>query len=203
MTTQKIKTRIREPRNATWDYGAPGNYFITIFTDGRKSLGDISYPIDDNFTLPERDLMKFQQLVHLSPLGIIARDIWTRLPQHFNFIRAGEFCVMPDRVSAIITIEKPNYTEWNPNRFGVQSENIPSVIRHYKGQVKKIALSNDLQLNWQAGYHCQIVSEETGRVSSESPAECVALNLSSRIFDRSCHSIRRALTLTENVKTRA
>ncbi len=72
-----------------YDYSAPGMYFITICT--RKK---VSY---------------FGEIVNcamvLSGTGIIVRDFWLAIPDHFPNVRLDEFVIMPDHLHGIIIIK--------------------------------------------------------------------------------------------------
>jgi REP element-mobilizing transposase RayT len=41
----------------------------------------------------------------LSDSGMIAKNIWHELPEHFSFVSIDEFVVMPDHVHGIIVID--------------------------------------------------------------------------------------------------
>ncbi|MCX6316774.1 MAG: transposase, partial [Bacteroidetes bacterium] len=88
---QKFQNRYRIPsaRLATWDYGCPGSYFITICTKNREHFfGDIN-----------------NSEMYLNAIGLIADQCWAALPEHFNKITLGEFVIMPNHTHGIITIE--------------------------------------------------------------------------------------------------
>ena len=71
-----------------YDYSAPGMYFITICT--RKKIpyfGEIVYC----------------EMV-LSGTGVIVRDFWMAIPDHFPNVRLDELIIMPDHLHGIIII---------------------------------------------------------------------------------------------------
>jgi REP element-mobilizing transposase RayT len=49
----------------------------------------------------------------LSRIGQIANDCWFEIPNHFPFVKLGEFVVMPNHIHGIITIHKPNHIDWD------------------------------------------------------------------------------------------
>ncbi len=84
----KNKYRIASTRLQTWDYGWNGAYFITICTQNRECFfGDI---VDGN--------------MRLSETGKIAHKFWIEIPDHFSFVKLGEFVVMPNHVHGIVII---------------------------------------------------------------------------------------------------
>jgi REP element-mobilizing transposase RayT len=45
--------------------------------------------------------------MRLSEIGTIANECWSQIPNHFPFVKLGEYIVMPDHVHGIIIIDKP------------------------------------------------------------------------------------------------
>ena len=73
-----------------WDYQSTGAYFITICTGNKKAcFGHI-----------------VNEIMCLSIEGAIAYQFWESIPNHFPFIRLGEFIVMPDHVHGILFIDR-------------------------------------------------------------------------------------------------
>ena len=65
-------------------------YFITICTRyGAYHFGEI------------RD-----GLMHHSEIGAIANQCWADIPNHFPFVRLGEFVIMPNHVHGILFVDK-------------------------------------------------------------------------------------------------
>lgn len=88
----KNKYRIESTRLPHWNYGWNGTYFITICTKYHVHyLGDIT-----------NNKMK------LSEIGEIAAQYWKEIPEHFSFVKLGEFIIMPNHVHGIIIIDKPD-----------------------------------------------------------------------------------------------
>lgn len=86
----KNKYRIKSARLPNWDYGSNGMYFITICTQNREHFfGDI---IDGKMQLNE--------------IGELAQKYWNEIPQHFPFVKLGEFVVMPNHTHGILIINK-------------------------------------------------------------------------------------------------
>ncbi len=82
------KYRIKSTRMSGYDYSACGKYFITICTKRMTQwFGDIA-----------------DAMVVLSATGLIAREKWFEIPQHFPFVELDEFVVMPNHIHGIIVI---------------------------------------------------------------------------------------------------
>ena len=71
-----------------YDYSLPGKYFVTICTKNKKP----------DFGKIENGEIK------LSDIGIIARDLWIAISDHFPNIELDEFIIMPDHIHGIISI---------------------------------------------------------------------------------------------------
>jgi REP element-mobilizing transposase RayT len=86
------KYRIPSARAEWWDYGNNAAYFITICTANRKHyFGDIR-----------------NGKMELSPIGIIADIFWHEIRNHADFVKLGEFVVMPNHIHGILIIDKPD-----------------------------------------------------------------------------------------------
>jgi putative transposase len=90
--TELFKNRYRVPsaRAAWWNYGDNGAYFITICTENRQHFfGRIS-----------------DKKMIMTKVGNCAHECWMKIPEHFPFVRLGEFVVMPNHVHGIVIINK-------------------------------------------------------------------------------------------------
>ena len=138
--------RIPSTRLDYWDYGGSGPYFVTICTNGR-------YPF---FGKIENGVMR------LTPLGRIARQCWSQIPDHFPNVRLDESVIMPEHVHGIITINGSS-DPITHNRFGPQSRNLGSIVRGYKIGVTKWARTNGHPFfMWQPRFHDHIIHDERG-----------------------------------------
>jgi REP element-mobilizing transposase RayT len=83
-----------------WDYSWAGMYYVTICTGVWK--------------------LYFGEIVNkemiLSELGIIATECWLKIPEHFRFVRLGEFLIMPNHIHGLIEI-KHSKKETHPNNW--------------------------------------------------------------------------------------
>lgn len=150
MSSENFKNKYRIPsaRLVDWDYGSNGLYFITICTKNRSHyLGSI-VETDDSASLIATDI------------GRIAQDNWRDIPLHFPFIELDEYVIMPNHIHGILSVNKPDKEDWVNNKFGVQSKNIPSVIRGYKASVKKYSTMNNIEFSWQERYYDRVIRSE-------------------------------------------
>ena len=108
----------------------------------------------------------------MTELGKITEKCWFDIPNHFPFVELGEFVVMPNHIHGIIIINKPvavavetqNFASnlsqpqtGTQNKFGVQSQNLASIVRGFKIGVTKYARQNNLDFDWQPRFHDHIV----------------------------------------------
>lgn len=82
-------------------------------------------------------------------LGEIAYRNWIEIPNHFPFVELDAFAITRDQVRGILFLNKPRYESWRTNSFKPQSENLASVVGHYKDSVKKYAVANRIGFDWQ------------------------------------------------------
>ena len=141
------KYRIAAARLAGYDYGSNGMYFITICTRNKELFfGDIR-----------------GSEIYPSVMGQVAVDCWVAIPTYFPFVVLDAFQLMPNHVHGVLWICKPDaaLTEWQPNQFGPQSQNMASIIRGFKAGVKKHATLNHLDFAWQPRYYDRVVRNES------------------------------------------
>jgi len=94
MSDEKFKNKYRIPsaRAQWWDYGNNAAYFITICSVHREHFfGKIS-----------------NGKMQLSTIGIITDVFWYEILKHSEYIKLGEFVVMPNHVHGILIIDKPS-----------------------------------------------------------------------------------------------
>ena len=84
----KNKYRIESNRLQTWDYSAPGGYFLTVCINGRREiLGDIQN----------------SQMV-MSDAGKIVTDHITKIPEYHQRVILDIWIVMPNHIHLIILL---------------------------------------------------------------------------------------------------
>ena len=140
--------RIASARLANYDYGSNGMYFVTICTRNKDAyFGNID-PTTATLTP--------------STIGQVAIDCWLTIPTYFPFAELDAFQVMPNHLHGILWICKPvdEHTDWQPNRFGPQRQNLPSIIRGFKAAVTKQAKQDETDFGWQPRYHDRVIRNQ-------------------------------------------
>jgi REP element-mobilizing transposase RayT len=169
----KNKYRIPSARAQWWDYGNNAAYFITICTHNMiHYFGEISpAPVEPRLIAPVEP-----RLIAALP-GKIAESCWLDIPNHFPYAQLDSFVIMPNHVHGIIVINK-QFTTDNGNSVDVSNgldelqiggfagynnpmlnENIPRIIRWFKGrctfEIRKVQTS----FKWQTRYYDRIIRD--------------------------------------------
>lgn len=159
------KYRIPAARLNGYDYGSNGVYYVTICTKNRiHYFGDI-VEMDNYPSLQHMTHNCANQRLQPTTIGQIAINFWNEIPKHFPFVELGQFVIMPNHVHGLLVFNKPDKNDWQPNKFGVQSQNLGSVIRAFKSSVKRYANQNNIEFEWQSRYHDRIVRNERERLA--------------------------------------
>jgi putative transposase len=134
----KQKNITVESLSKNWNDTSTAFYFVTLHTKNK-------YP-------------------YLGPtqIGDIAFRYWAELPKQFPFVELDACTITPHEVCGILFLNRPKYESWRTNFFKPQSENLASVIRNYKDAVKKYAVTNRIEFDWQAKYSEHIIQSEVG-----------------------------------------
>ncbi|MCC9079103.1 transposase [Litorilinea aerophila] len=145
------KYRIPSARAAWWDYAAPGAYFITICTAGRR-------PFFGRVAKGE---------MHLSPIGEIAAQYWQEIPRHTaGHVSLDVFVVMPNHVHGIIVIHDspvaapvtPNTDDHPMAAISPRAGSLGAIVRSYKSAVSRWCRQNGYpEFAWQARFHDHII----------------------------------------------
>ena len=142
------KYRIDPARLSDYDYGSNGAYFITICTKDKVCyFGDIVTANNEVIISP-------------SPIGQRAIDGWLSIPAFSPFVQLDAFQLMPNHLHGIIFINKPDSTQWQPNAFGPQSNNVASIMRGFKSGVTAYATTNQIPFCWQYRYHDHVIRND-------------------------------------------
>ena len=160
-TKFKNTYRIETTRLKNWDYGSHGFYFVTICTKNKQPyfgriVNDVNNTINNrtqNFASPHPNQT-------FTLIGEIANRYWAEIPKHFPFVELDTFVIMPDHVHGILFLNRPKYESWRTNSFKPQSENLASIVRGFKAAVKKYAVLNQLEFDWQPRYHDHVIHSE-------------------------------------------
>ena len=180
MSLYKNKYRIEPARLVGYDYGSNGAYHITICTKGRlhhfgeivekdynpSSVEDKESPLQKTISLSPKppisnDLIKMDCHQSLQPtkIGIIATENWLDIPNHFSFVLIDSFVIMPNHIHGILIINKLDNECFSDDQTNDQSHNISSIIRAFKGSVKRYANTNNIAFEWQERFHDRIIRD--------------------------------------------
>ncbi len=149
--------RISSARLAGWDYGSNGMYYVTICT---KDRGRYFGEIENNLVLEEIQHTQSITSLRATEIGKIAYDNWQNIPTFHPYIELDDFVIMPDHIHGILCIDKPDKTNWEINKFGVQSKNLASVLRGFKSSVTKYSNTNNIEFTWQPRYYDRVIRNE-------------------------------------------
>ncbi|MBU3676598.1 MAG: hypothetical protein FGM54_05375 [Chitinophagaceae bacterium] len=164
MTKYKNQFRIPSTRLPEYDYGSHGLYFITICTKNHiPYFGEINFNLlDENNNSSSLNLNEINpnEIMQFSCIGQIALNFWNQIPEHYPFVELKTFVIMPNHIHGIIYIKQPQIMDWNKNKFGTQSNNLPAIIRGFKSSVKREANIKKMAFEWQARYYEHIITSE-------------------------------------------
>lgn len=93
-------------------------------------------------------------------MGSIASKYWQEIPQHFSFVQLDAYVIMPNHLHGILFLDRPEYDQWQPNKFGPESQNLASIIRGYKAAVKRHATVQQIDFAWQSRYFERVIRSE-------------------------------------------
>jgi len=103
-----------------YDYSLSGKYFVTICTKNKiPYFGNI-----------EDGKLK------LSDIGIIARNLWIEISDHFQNIELDEFIIMPDHIHGIISIKT------NSDGIIVETRHVANVETRHVANVETRHVAN-------------------------------------------------------------
>jgi len=149
--------RVQSARLNGWDYGSYGLYFVTICTKDRTPyFGEI---VENRIKIQNQETQCIASLQR-SEIGEIAYNNWLGISTYHPYVELDEFVIMPDHIHGILFLNKPDKGDWQPNKFGSQSQNLASIIRGYKASVKQYAAINNIDFAWQPRYYDRIIRDE-------------------------------------------
>ncbi len=133
---------IMEVNNISKIYSGWTGYFITIVTQNRINyLGEIK-----------------DGEMHPSVAGVVAGILWSDVGNCRPNVIRSNFVVMPNHLHGILLIRtKQPETDTIEQTFEISLE---SIIRFYKGAVKKYCNIYKLEFNWQSSFHCRTFNTE-------------------------------------------
>ena len=168
-TKYKNTYRSETTRLKNWDYGSRGFYFVTICTKSKQPYfgrivrtqtgNNVEMQVGNN--VETQNFASLRPVQRLTQIGDIANKYWNEIPKHFPFVELDAFVIMPDHIHGILFLNRPKYESWRTNSFKPQSENLASIIRGFKAAVKKYAVMNKLEFDWQPRYYDRVIHAES------------------------------------------
>jgi len=169
----------RSIRLKGYDYSQAGLYFVTICVHNRQCVfGEIR----------RGAINRAPTTMQLNENGKIAQMVWNELPQHYSNIQLGEFIVMPNHIHGIIEIRADADCRANADCRGAINraptvnatvnandiktggfagknnpmfyENLPRIIRWFKGRITFECRKTIPNFAWQRNYHEHIIRNQ-------------------------------------------
>lgn len=137
----------RQTPRAQWHHYNDGDYFVTICTKNREHY----------FGKVVNDTVQLTKIGEFLKLQI----------ENTEKIRNGDvtipiYVIMPNHVHLIIAVRTDAVCPYEGGcKFGMQSKNLPSIIRGIKCSVTKYALQNNIPFGWQSRYNDHIIRNQT------------------------------------------
>ena len=130
----------KHTRLTTWNYRAPGAYFITVCTKNKENLfwSDVGAIIDRPENVP------------LNHVGQIVDQVIKNIPNHYPAITVDQYVIMPNHIHLLLQIHT------DPDGRSMIAPTISTVVRSMKGFAVKQA---GFPL-WQKGFYDHIIRSE-------------------------------------------
>ncbi|HPI04109.1 MAG TPA: hypothetical protein PLB12_11660 [Candidatus Goldiibacteriota bacterium] len=142
------KYRTDSVRLKSWDYSSSGFYYVTICVLNHKH----SFGVVDS------------QSVNLNGLGEAASRFFLGIPEHFNNVSIANHIVMPNHIHGIIVVNKEEKIQGEKcnsrSLKGHKKGSLSVIISQYKAAVKRFAVKNNMDFNWQDSYYEHIIRDE-------------------------------------------
>jgi len=166
----KGKYRIPSARAYWWYYSSDAAYFVTISTKDRHHyFGEITPRTDAIHRVSSKKDASSNPHMLPTKSGILAANIWLKIPEQFSFCRLGEFVIMPDHMHGILIIEgapKRDITSLEKKRGGITGmnnpmlhQNLSRIIRWYKGRCTFEIRKFNPEFAWQSRFHDHIIRD--------------------------------------------
>ena len=68
---------------------------------------------------------------------------------------------MPNHLHGILFFDKPGKSDWQPNRFGPQKDNLAVVLGSFKAAVSQVVRKRGVSFEWQTRYHDRVLRNDT------------------------------------------
>jgi putative transposase len=131
-----------------YNYAQPGEYFVTICTRNKEhSLGEI-----------------LRGDIELSQAGEIVRNCWREIPAHFPHVDLDAYVLMPNHIHGILVFNSfvgiQNSESLRNTYQHIIPQSLGSVIRSFKGAVKRECSKRSIDFVWQHNYFEHVIRDE-------------------------------------------
>ena len=143
----------KQIRLPAYDYSAPGAYFITVCTQGRRCiLSDVAVG-----ALHEAPAVS----VRLTQIGQIVDETIRSLPARYSDLAVDHYVIMPNHIHLLLRIEAERALREAPLREDETRSLLAKAIGYLKMNCSKRIHEkhSELQL-WQRGYHEHVIRNE-------------------------------------------
>ncbi|MCL2633424.1 MAG: hypothetical protein FWD34_02795 [Oscillospiraceae bacterium] len=138
-----------------YDYSSEGMYFITICSIKRLPLFGEFVGADD----PVRP--KDEPYIKMTEIGKIIHDCWDTVNSVYANVKTDAFCVMPNHIHGIITIESIGLSGGQGLLSGGQGRPpLHKVVQGFKSVTTRMCFDMGFQKIWQRSYHDRIIRNE-------------------------------------------
>ena len=130
-----------------YDYGAPGEYFITICVNGRKRLLSEIIVGDGVLDVPKNILTNYEKIAnkHLQSMSNFCDNM-----------KIDKYVIMPNHIHLLIQISEAN----NPNGSSRTPNPTNSLIAQFVSTFKRFCNKEYNENIWQRSYHDHIIRGE-------------------------------------------
>ncbi|MFA3783776.1 transposase [Melioribacteraceae bacterium 4301-Me] len=142
-----MKHERKRTRLIDYDYSSPHYYFVTICTKNKKNLfGDV-----------------INSKVVLNKNGIVVKELWLRIVEHFTNVELDEYILMPNHFHGIIIIYDKVGLRSPQTEIKTKNFSLSQIIAYFKYQTtKRINLIEGVEgrVIWQRSFYDRIIRNE-------------------------------------------
>jgi len=108
--------------------------------------------------------------MELSPVGVIADNLWHEIKNHTNNVELGAFVVMPDHIHGILILTGIDHDDEHathlptPNQFmskiSPKRGSVSAIVRSYKSAVTRHVRRLGYDFEWQNRFYDHIIRDD-------------------------------------------
>ena len=156
----------KRTRLPDYDYSAPGAYFITVCTQGRKCiLSEIvaggAVPCGETGAHRPVGAIHESPAVQLTQAGLCVQRAVERLAEQYTNLRVEKYVIMPNHVHLLLEITEDRAVRERPLRSKRERSLVDKAIGFMKmNSSRLIHISSPNSNIWQRSYHDHIIRGE-------------------------------------------